>query len=305
MRVPIPLVILLALTLVGGIWWKNTRHLDFLKEPSALEMEQIRLGVDQRLAALEQTRALQIPEAPPPPPDLPPAALPEKTAVDLGDLKSPAILQSYVKLSSQGAAKLTELAMALEEGGEPTRALLAWERVLDLGQPSQPQLVQAMSAIKRLRATLPEWNAKPESATTVRLHVAVGKNLVKALATNLKPMAQEIEFASSKIVKIETHFSTIKTTQAASALQVSMAGVVKKSRASETIRAVSTPEALRDDILKIIYQIIAKQLRETTTYRQIPSLNQAESPQEALKFQITRLCWQEFATGMNLPPQIR
>ncbi len=305
MRVPIPVVLFLVLTVVGGIWWKNTRHMDFLTEPSAQELEQTRLGVEKHLAELVQLPIPQIPEPlpPPPPPEPAPPVVPEKPVVDLGDLKSTVTLQDYAKLVPQGAGALIELAMALEARGEFMRASLAWERVLDLSKPTTAQLATALSAIKRLRPTLPDWNAKPESAITLRLQVTVGKKLSQALTENLNSLAKAIELASSKIVKIETKVSTTKSTKTQNTLLVSMAGTTKKPTTSEAITTSATPETLRHDILKIVFQIVANHLRESTTYSPVPAMNDGDSPEEALEFHFTRLCWQEFATGMNFPPK--
>jgi hypothetical protein len=304
-RVPIPVVLFLVLAVVGGIWWKNTRHMDFLKEPSVRELEQTRLGVEKRLAELVQLPIPQIPELlpPPPPPEPAPPVVPENPIVDLGDLKSAVTLQDYAKLVPQGAGALIELAMALEARGELMRASLAWERVVDLSKPTTAQLATALSAIKRLRPTLPDWNTKPESAITLRLQVTVGKKLSKALTENLRSLAKSMESASSKIVKIETKVSTTKSSKTQNALLVSMAGTTKKPTTSESITTAATPETLRHDILKAVFRIVANHLRETSTYSPVPAMNDGGSPQEALEFHVTRLCWQEFANGMNIPPK--
>ena len=87
----------------------------------------------------------------------------------------------YGERSPQGAAHLIELATALEEASEPRRALLAWERVMDLTKPDETQAATAISSIKRLRPTLPDWNPKPETAIAITLHASTGKKLAKSL----------------------------------------------------------------------------------------------------------------------------
>lgn len=46
MRVPIPAVISLVLAVLAGVWWTNTRDLDFTTPPSSAHLEEIRLKIE-------------------------------------------------------------------------------------------------------------------------------------------------------------------------------------------------------------------------------------------------------------------
>lgn len=308
MRVPIPVVILLVLAVVGGVWWSNTRHMDFLTLPSAEKLESIRIKVKSSLPRADQPDdAISVPlvvKEPEPPPPPPPVQEPE---IDLGDLTTPPTLQSYAEWVPQGSAHLIELATELEKKGEFPRALLAWERVVDLTPADATQAETAISAIKRLRPTLPAWNSKPEAQIQIMLHAGTGKKLAKTLTPILEGVARDLEAASSGIVKFTAAVTPGKTTTSAKGpipVALWLAGPGKKPVSTEVLSfTVNSPDNLRQDILKTVFQLVRTQLGRDTAYTPPAALVDGEDPQGALSFRITRLCWSEFAAGLNLPPK--
>jgi hypothetical protein len=304
-RVPIPLVILLILALVGGIWWKNTRQMDFLTPPSPAKLAAVR----QQWASL-LPRPEPVPEVAPviapvvEVPPLPPVA-PPKPVVEVGDLTTPVTLQSYGEISPQGAGRLIEIATALEEKSEPRRALLAWERVMDLTKPDATQAIAAISAIKRLRPTQPDWNLKPETAISIHLHASTGKKLAKSLTPILEAVARDLQTASSGIVKVRATVTAGKTTTKSPApVALWLTGTTKKNSPTETLSfTASSPDLLRAEVLKTVFLLLHSQLARTTAYTPPVALGEKEDPLTALSFRVSRLCWSEFAAGLNLPPK--
>lgn len=307
MRVPIPVVILLVLAVVGGVWWGGTRHLDFTTPPSHAQLEEIRVKIESSLPQTDRVDdAISVPVVAPEPPPPPPVE-PPKPAIELGDLSLPPTLQDYATRSPEGSAHLIELATLLEEKAEFQRALLAWERVIDLTQPDEGQAATAISAIKRLRATQPAWNAKAETAITLSLRAGTAKKLAKTLTPVLEGVARDLERASSGIVKIKTTVTAGKissTTKGPAPIAIWLAGPNKKSLSTE-VRSftVDSPDALRDDVLKAVFKLIQSHLRRATAYTAPADLAAGESPLDALNHRLTRLCWSEFATTLNLPPK--
>lgn len=301
-------MILLALTVVLTAWWSNTRHLDFLTPPSAARLEAIRVKIESSLPQTDKVddaiSAPAVVQAPPPPP---PPVEPPKPVVELGDLKTPPTLQDYGLLSPQGSAYLIELAKRLEEKGEFQRALLAWERVIDLTKADEGQAATAISAIKRLRPTLPDWNAKPAKAISIALHAGTGNKLAKTLTPILEGVARDLERASSGIVKVKATVTAGKTSisnQGPTPVALWLAGPEKKSVSTEVLSfTVDSPDALRQDILKTVFLLIRSHLSRSTAYTPPAGLAGGENPQDALNSRITRLCWSEFATTLNLPPK--
>lgn len=307
MRVPIPIVIFLVLTVVGGVWWDNTRHMDFMTPPSAAKLEEIRMKIESSLPRTDKVDdAISVPVAVPEPAPPPPVEIP-KPAIDLGDLTTPPTLQNYGELSPQGAAYLIELATALEENGQFPRALLAWERVLDLTKPDPNQAAAALSAIMRLRPTLPDWNGKPETILSIVLHAGTGKKLAKTLTPILEGVARDLERASAGIVKVKATVDIGKTSTATKSpppVAIWLAGSQKRSSTTEVISfTAASPETLRQEILKNVFQLIRSNLGRTTAYTLPAGLAEGENPQDALTFRVTRLCWSEFAATLNLPPK--
>ena len=297
------MVILLVLAIVGGVWWSNTRHLDFLTPPSEAKLQAIRIRVESSLPREDQPDdAISVPvvKAPEPPPVI------EQPEMDLGDLTTPPTLQSYGELSPQGAAHLIELATGLEKKGEFQRALLAWERVVDLTPADAAQAATAVSSIERLRPTLPQWNSKPEAGIHITLHAGTGKKQAATLTPILEAVGRDLEAASSGVVKITTAVTAGKTSTPAKGptpVALWLAGPDKKSPATETLSfTVDSPEALRGDILKTVFQLVRSHLSRATKYTPPAALAAGEEPQGALNFRITRLCWSEFAAALNLPP---
>ena len=308
MRVPLPVVIFLVLAVIAGTWWGNTRNLDFVTPPSMGKLAEIRVKIESSLPQTDQVDdAIAVPVVTPPPPPPPPPVEPPKPVIELGDLTTPPSLQDYGVRSQEGSAHLIEMATLLEEKKEFPRALLAWERVIDLTHPDESQAAIAISAIKRLRPTLPAWNIKPETTITLSLRAGTAKKLAKKLTPILEGVARDLESASSGIVKIKTTVTAGKissSTQGPAPVAIWLAGPEKKSLSTE-VRSFTaeSPDTLRDDILKTVFQLIQSHLARTTAYTPPAGLAAGESPQDALTFRITRLCWSEFATTLNLPPK--
>ncbi|MES2440385.1 MAG: hypothetical protein V4584_15050 [Verrucomicrobiota bacterium] len=302
------MVVLLVLAVVGGVWWKNTRRMDFVTPPTAGELAMAKIRIESSLPHTEEVEdAISVPAVVPEPEPPPPAVEPPKPQVDVGDLTTPLILQSYGELSPQGSAHMIELATALEERGEFQRALLAWERVIDLTKPDDAQAATAISAIKRLRPTLPDWNSKPEATISIVLNAGTGKKNAKTLTPILEGVAKDLEAASSGILKVKATVTAGKTSNSAKGpapVALWLAGSTKKPSSTEVLSfTVEKPEALRGEVLKTVFLLVRSQLSTSTAYTPPAVPADGEDAQSALNFRITRLCWSEFATGLNLPPK--
>ena len=307
MRVPIPVVILLILPVVGGMWWWNTRDMDFVTPPSAEKLEQVRHWAKLSLPAEEQ---VENPSSPPPPPAVVEPPMPSveepKPVVNVGDLTTQPTLQSYGELAPEGPQRLTEVAVELETRGEFLRALLAWERVIDLTKPSETQAAAAISSIKRLRPTLPDWNSSPEATISIVLNAGTGKKLAKTLTPVLENIARDLEAASSGILKVKATVTAGRsnTLKGPAPVALWLTGAGKNPSATETLSfTADAQDALRMEILRTVFLLIQNQLSRTTAYTPPASLSDGEDPQSALNFRVTRLCWSEFAAGLNLPPK--
>ena len=283
-----------------------TRHMDFLTPPTEARLAQIRQRVESSFPQAERVEdAISVPVVVPPPP--PPPEPPPPPPIDLGDLTRPPKLQAYGEISPQGAEHMIELARALEDKGEFQRALLAWERVIDLTKPDGGQVATAISSVRRLRPTLPDWNTKPETAIQIQLQASTGKKLVKALTSNLETVGKELERASSGIVKVKAVVTPGKTSNSSKnpvPVAVWITGLGKKPTSTEVLSfTVDAPEKLKDEISKTVFGLVRAYLVKSTAYLPPSDLSAVENPMDALSFRITRLGWSEFATSLNPPPK--
>jgi hypothetical protein len=298
-RVPIPVVILLVLTVVGGLWWKYTRNLDFMTPPSEQRLGEIRQKIESSFPQAEMGDVISVPdpEEPPPPPPPPP--------VDLGDLSVPPELASYVSRATEGPAALIELARALEDKGEFQRALLAWERVVDLTKSDDAQYATTLAAIRRLRPTLPDWNLKPEAALAIELHAGTGKQLAKTLAPVLESVARDLVRASSGVLTLKPVVTAGKTNSAKGAVPVALwlSGSGKDAISTDVLSfTVASPDALRDEVTSTVFQLVRSYLAKSTTFTPPVPPVVGETMMEAMENRVTRLGWSTFGTWLNTPP---
>jgi hypothetical protein len=231
---------------------------------------------------------------------------PKEPEINLGSLETAPGLEAYAVDSQQGADHLVKLATALEAKGSFQRALLAWERVIDLGKADAETQLNAVAAVKRLRPTLPSWNIDPEGAISLVLHAGTGP----ATAPTLKPLLEEaarlLGDASDGVVIVTPELAIGKKAVDASGpapIAVWLSGSAKDAPSSEVLSfTVSDPPTLRDQLLRTLYKLVSGQLSGKTAYTPPLTLQSTDDPAEGLTNRVTRLCWREMATALNLAP---
>lgn len=306
-RVPIPLVILLCVSVIGGFWWNGTRHMDFLTPPSEARLAEIRSKVEASLPPADHpvdAVSAPIPQpAPPPPPMEEP-----KPEIDPGDLECKPTLREYVDRAPQGAAHFIELAALLETKGEFQRALLAWERAIDSGKPDENQTAAAISAIKRLRPTLPDWNTDPAKTIAITLQAGTGKKTAKTLKPILEETARELSRASAGILKVTVQITAGRDSKKAASgpapVALWLAGPAKKARSTEVLSfTVGPPDTLREEVRKTVFQILRGYLGRKSGQCPPPAIPDGQPALDAFNSHITRLYWHELGTMLGHPPE--
>ena len=322
-RLPIPVVLLLCLAVVAGLWWHGTRNADFLTPPSDTKLAMIRKKVASsvtRAAHPDHTVSPTVPE-PKPGPARPRHAEEERPALELGDFASPPVLHEYAEPALRGARHLIDLASVLERKEQPQRALLAWERVLDLGDHNDSQAKTAIAAIKRLRPTLPAWNTASAKAIYITLHATTGRKNVKILKPLLDETANEIERASSGILKVSTNListkdakaTTTKVTKTAATtppvpapVALWLTGRGKSTRSTEVMSFTSeTQETLAEDLRKTAFNLISGHLVQGSSRTPPLPIAEGEPALDALNSHITRLYWKVLGNLLNQPPPVK
>lgn len=301
MRIPFYVSIPLALITVALIWWVGTRGMDFLTPPSEARLEQVRA---EALASLPVTRteddAISI-KAPIPDNDPSTSNPVSLEPVDLGDIKSPPVLDSYSERAPEGAAKLIALAAALENAGSFQRALLAYERVLDLSQPDPEQIQSTLASITRLRPTLPRWNNNKKSALPVIIHIGTGEKFAGILPKILDQIASDLNNSSSGLIVFSHQLNigrSIRTNEAPTPVAIWITGAGEKAPSTDVLSfTTDDPEILKADLQKTIFNLIRAHLSKSASYSPAPEA--LEDPMTALNSNITRLLWKEFGTLLN------
>ncbi len=294
------MVIFLSLAVAGGVWWRYTRELDFSTPPTEARLQAIRVKTESSFPRADEfDDAMAIPAAVPKPADVP---APEPK-LELGDLTRPPALDEYSAVAEQGAPRLIELASALEKKGAYRRALLAWERVLDSANPSDQEAAAALESIVRLRPTLPDWNEDPAAVIRISLDAGTGKSLAKTLAPVLEEAAAEIGVASSGIVSVTAKVTAGKTSSArkgATPVALWLTGPEQGSASTEVLSfTAESPDRLREQILKTVYQLVRSQLVRTARRSAPAEPAGTEQPADSLTHRVTRLDWSEFATTLQ------
>lgn len=298
------MVIVLSLLVIGGTWWQGTRKLDFLTPPPPSRLEEVKTKVLESFPAPKEP-----PVAPAPPPPLqgqqePPVET--RPEIDLGQLGHPPSLNEYMDRSEQGAAHFVELAGQLEEKGEIQRALLAWERTLDVGKPTAEQANAAVSALQRLRPKVPDWNTDSGKTITITLQAGTARGTARILAPLLEETAAELTKASSGILKVTTKLTPGKDAKGGkdniSPIAIWLGGNGKDTRSTEVLSFTATSkETLPLELKRSVFQVLRGFLTRGGTQQPPPPLPENGSPVDAFNSHITRQQWFGLGTVLNLP----
>lgn len=306
MRVPIPVVIFLALAVIGGVWWSSTHKMEFLTRPSEDQLAVVRA---RAMETIPQPERVGTPTKPPVLKKAEPGTTvePEKPpGIELGDLDSPPTLEAYSDRALDGHAKLAELAAALEKEGEFQRSLLAWERSIDLTKPDPSQAATAIAAIRRLRPTLPDWNSDPNVAIPIVLHAGTGPAIADVLRPALEQAARELSHYSAGILKVTSTLAVGKRTTMKGPVPVALwlSGPNKESISTDVLSfTVASNEVLEEEIYKTAFLLISGHLKRQNQLTPPADLTQGETAAAALQSHITRLSWREFGKSLNATPE--
>lgn len=241
--------------------------------------------------------AVPIPPPPPPPPP--------KPVIDLGDLKSRPSITEYLNQAQKGSAYLMELAGLLETKGEPQRALLAWERVIDSGKPNENQAKSAISAIKRLRSTQPDWNTDPKKTIAITLHAGVGKKTAKDLKLALDKIAKDLGRASSGILKVTSDVTPGRDVKSSKPpIAVWITGSIKKPRSTDVLSfTLESKDKLAVSLENTVFEVIRGFVGHSPSQTPPPAINEGQTAKDAIQTHVTRQFWIDLGTRLNSPPK--
>lgn len=319
-RIPILVVIPLALGAVALPWWIGTKQMDFVSPPGEAELQRIR---DAATAAISTPRKNSAQSAVMRQPKLPDREVqsPVKPppAIDPGDPQATAALDAYREDAGKGAAAMIELAAYLEEQSGHHRALLAWERLLDSSEADAAQRAAAWQGVSRLRPLVAPWGADPTTAPLI-LDAAISREPVPPdFVALLEEAARLASGASAGVVTFTTRFEPLKPVptpprrrgQPAAnpppgpqvlSVQILAGGDAAASTGVIELPVHDDPRAIRRELLGAVYRLVASQTAATTELNPPDALGDDEDPLAALGTRVTRLVWSEFSKSLQPAP---
>lgn len=309
MRVPIPIAILCCLTAVGLTWYFSTRHMDFTTVPTAEKLTQVKEKWEESRPNIPPPQPINAelladkPAIVPQTPDQPTSE--QGNTLSLGNLAHAPGLDEYGVYSDEDTQKLIALATELETKGALQRALLAWERILDLSHPDEAQQKTAATAVKRLKDNLPPWNPDPTASIHLTLQAGAAIKDKKLLESSLKQAADLITESSGQIIVVDIKAtigkgSSVKTPRIPVAIWFSRHG----NHAGETppisfMTDPKKPKKLTKQIYAGAYALLKSQLARETQFSPLPEASKTNPTEELLRYYVTRFMWREFALSLK------
>lgn len=286
------------------MWWHGTRHLDFMTPPADSEIEQVRArtreSVPGRARLFSTSRNKEEVREP-----VVPEPIRKPPAIDPGDPTMPAPLTAYSEHAGKDAADFIELAIWLEDQGYGSRALLAWERVIDLCQPEEEQLATALAGVARLRPESPLWNIDPLAATPLVLQVVVPADATTdEFRATVASVAEELEDISAGQLSFEPKIEAPPKGDRTRGLSIRITGSSDRQLSTGTFQLEAipeTPEGLAYHLFSGVFKLVAAQVAATSDFTPPPPPSERADPREALLQRITRRIWSEFGASL-VPP---
>jgi hypothetical protein len=325
MHIPVPIAIATCVLSAGTMWYFGTRDTDFTTPPSPEKKMEIAKQWKQtntpRSTSPEDHSNLkkksststalrnQSANTPTPPSTQKKLTPPPQPPLPLGDLNQSPQLTEYGTLGDKGSAAIIKLATTLENKGAKQRALLAWERVLDTTHPTENEVKQTGKAIQRLKPDLPPWNPDPTNDIKLILHAGTTIAEKSALEKALQATADIISEASGHLISVKIKIDLgkrkkIETPRTPIAIWFSHTSSKKGSSEASTppLSFMADPtqeEMLANQCQAAVYALLSTHLAQNTNYSKLPEYPAGVTPEELLKYYVTRLMWREFANSLG------
>lgn len=291
MRLPLPVVIGIALLSVGLLWWLRTKDMDFLTPKGVA------------IPSEYSTDPAEAPENPVNPPEEPsPPPPPVKPDLDLGDVESSPGLAEYSEFAPKGAGHLITLATELETQGHIPRSLLAWERVIDSCHPSPQERATAEEAIVRIRPTLTYWNIDPAGDLPLLLQLGSSRRTSDNLKEAAQKAAEFLRRDSDHTLLIEPRLTTsrVRNAPANSPVAIYFSGAGKREA---QLRSFTPQNDEVEHYLLLIltdaYKLVRQELINAGGILPPQTGNHLGDPKIDFQRQVTRLHWKRFAESLN------
>lgn len=316
-RVHYLITIFLSIATVAIVWWNAVKQKDFMTPPNAEEIALARqetldsLAVPGGIAPEQPIKAILVKptKLSLPNPELDTVVVAEKeTQTEMGDLTTSPGLDQYADLSEKGADHMEALATLFETKGELQRALLAWERMVDVVSADSDQRTIAYKAIARLTPQLPPWNIDPTAAQTIVFHSGCDRDVAALIEPLMQEITALISANTSGILQVQANVNAgPRPSKDGPKLPIALwfSGKDEKSQQSKTITISSEstdPEVLRKALLTSAYKLIRDEIGSQTAFQAPMELKPDHDVGTLFGTAVTRLSWMEFGTRLNKIP---
>ncbi len=298
MRIPVPVVVVIALLALLGFWGLRTKDMDFLTAK----------GTTEPLPEF----MTHPPDDDPTPPPLPAQEItannppstpsPAKPDLEFGDLESAPGLAEYSEHASRGAGYLIRLATDLEVQGQRERSLLAWERVIDACHPSPAERKAAGDAIARIRPTLTHWNIDPVGDIPITMQLGTSRKSSPNLKEAAKEVAEFLRRDSDHTLLVEPRITTsqVRNAPANAPIAISFSGAGKKE---PNLRSLAPKGDETETYVRLLltntYQLVRQGVENAGGILPPQTTMDRGDPKLDFQRQITRLHWKVFADNLN------
>ncbi len=306
MRIPILLVLPLAILTIGLIWWWGVREKDFVTPPNAQSLAAVRESALKELKATESiagensTAAIKTKPTKlvlPSGEESKPATEPVLPVIEVGEVTIVPGLDCYLPAAAKGPEAMTNLATHLETIGELQRALLAWERVLDATTADPAQQEIARKAVERLRPQVPVWNVDPLAAQSIVLHATCDAERAKTLEPLLQEIVQQLNTASSGMLNCSLELEAgAKPSANAPRQPVALwfQGTSADSPSSKTMTIPVLSDSAPDQaklLMGNVYKLVRDGVNTQPELRPLGEWQPGSDPSPLLQNAITRRTW--------------
>lgn len=288
MRVPIPIVVILCLVAISGTWWWWTHDRDFLRPPSNEALMRIRAEIASPGAGntAKPQHNIPAPVSPPRPAPAPPR------------------LAEFAEIARESPGKLPTLAAGQESRGDFQRALLAHERIVDSTKVTGDALASSLQAMRRLRAKLPLWNARPDGARVLILHAGTAENNAARIEPVIARLAAEISHASHGILSVHPliHRGPTRVNGDPPPPVAVWIGGAAPNSPTTPVRAITLKgeDVQSAEIARACFELIAGDLANKSRLR-VPLSDATDDAAIPFADRVTRLAWETIGSSLNAP----
>lgn len=274
--------------------------MDFLKAPTATQLELAKTRASQQLARPSDLFAVPLnpppvkplPQPEPTPPPTRPAAPPK---IEFGDLTEEPAIDNWSELAEMPAASFIDLASRLEADARMSWARVAWERVIDRCAADADELQAAIKGVLRTRVA-PDPDTTRDAAP-LTLRVSAPSDRVEITRRAMNSAAEALSSASSGLVNFSGEVTS--TSELEAELEVSIGA--KDIFSAIRIPAPEAPTDYTEALLSASFRLIGSQLATNAQLQPISNPLPGETAVDSLATRITRLAWRSFAAAHETP----